>query len=826
MNKLLLRQIAKHWGSIEKAPDSLASFFQVISETYDFHDKDRSMLERTIELSSDEMVALNTRLRNESKELARAQQELNTLLNNIDTVFFTVDVPNSRLIQMSPSCEKIYGYTQQDFLENPELWFSVVPEEDKHLIERNYPVMHAGKAFSHEHRIVRKDGEIRWVETKITPTLADEKVIRIDGITIDITARKLAEELSQQNEIRFSKLIEKSHDGITLMDDSGKLIYTSPAVQRILGYGLEDFNGEDPFELVHPEDRETLAMSVTELRDCPGCSIRSTYRVRHNSGAWRWISANITNLLKENSINALVFNFQDITDRVEAQKEREFERRNRDALINSTTDLMWSFDADCKLVTANRAFLQSIKYMSKRELRPGDDLLDFRTLPPATLRKWEKLYQRVLSGESFFYENHETYPVPIWGELSFNPIIEKGKVIGGSCFWRDITEKKRNNERLIASERMMAEAQRISRLGSWEYMFDESGNIAPGSVKWSDEVFRIHGYDPATHIPDHKDNEERVHAQDRRLLSEWHMAVLNGEAPGSVDYRIYTTEGQLRWVKTTADLVINEETGKRLKMVGTVQDITERKALERERGLVTKDLLHRNKALEQFAYIVSHNLRAPVANILGLSNLMRITDKNCDTYDQCINGFTLSARRLDDIIKDLNKILQVKRGMSEEKNMVNLDHLVNNIKDSIQMTIDEERVLIHTDFTEVGELFTIKNYLHSIFYNLISNSIKYRKPMVPPLIQIKSHVSDGKTILTFSDNGTGIDLEKYGESVFGLYKRFHFNVEGKGVGMYMVKTQAEALGGKVGIKSAVNQGTEVTLEFPTEPVSMVMRGAG
>jgi signal transduction histidine kinase len=128
--------------------------------------------------------------------------------------------------------------------------------------------------------------------------------------------------------------------------------------------------------------------------------------------------------------------------------------------------------------------------------------------------------------------------------------------------------------------------------------------------------------------------------------------------------------------------------------------------------------------------------------------------------------------------------------------------------------IDGEEVSLNTDFSEANELITIKSYIYSIFYNLISNSIKYRQLGIKPIISIQSKRSNDKIILVFKDNGIGIDLNKLGGQVFGLYKRFHQHVEGKGMGLYMVKTQVEMIGGTIEIISEVNKGTEFIITLP------------
>ena len=104
--------------------------------------------------------------------------------------------------------------------------------------------------------------------------------------------------------------------------------------------------------------------------------------------------------------------------------------------------------------------------------------------------------------------------------------------------------------------------------------------------------------------------------------------------------------------------------------------------------------------------------------------------------------------------------------------------------------------------------------MHSIFFNLIFNSIKYRQLDTTPVIKIKSELIEGKIKISFKDNGIGIDLTKYGDKIFGLYKRFHFHVEGKGIGLFMVKTQIETLGGTIGVESKQGEGTGFIIEFP------------
>ncbi|MGZ3930568.1 MAG: sensor histidine kinase, partial [Bacteroidia bacterium] len=173
-----------------------------------------------------------------------------------------------------------------------------------------------------------------------------------------------------------------------------------------------------------------------------------------------------------------------------------------------------------------------------------------------------------------------------------------------------------------------------------------------------------------------------------------------------------------------------------------------------------------------------------------------------------------AVEHLDEIVKDLNKVLQIRTEITENKERVCLSDLVSNISSSIHNLVQKEKAVFITDFSEINHVVTLKSYIQSIFYNLISNSIKYKSPGKPPVIDIRSKIDDGRVKITFTDNGIGIDLEQFGHQVFGLYKRFHASTEGKGLGLFMVKTQAEVLGGNISVQSKPDVGTEFTLELP------------
>jgi signal transduction histidine kinase len=225
------------------------------------------------------------------------------------------------------------------------------------------------------------------------------------------------------------------------------------------------------------------------------------------------------------------------------------------------------------------------------------------------------------------------------------------------------------------------------------------------------------------------------------------------------------------------------------------------------------DIVQRVKDLEQFSYIVSHNLRAPVANIRGLAEILQMPGIEENEAGQLIAELGGCVKKLDDVIHDLNYILQIRDKEDMHNETVRFSGLLNDITDNMATQLRNEDAVISADFSEVEEMQTVRSFMHSIFLNIISNSVKYHRPGVPPHISISTHRIEGRLQIRFRDNGLGIDLEKRGHQVFGLYKRFHGHVQGKGMGLFMVKTQVESLGGQIKIDSKVDDGTELIIEL-------------
>lgn len=219
-----------------------------------------------------------------------------------------------------------------------------------------------------------------------------------------------------------------------------------------------------------------------------------------------------------------------------------------------------------------------------------------------------------------------------------------------------------------------------------------------------------------------------------------------------------------------------------------------------------RELIQHNNDLLQFSYTVSHNLRGPVASLIGLMHLLQQDHRGEDEH-KIMHHINRSLTSLNGIIHDLSSIIDIRNAVVQVKQRVVLADEVESIRSLLVKQIQDQHVTIETEFNEVPSIISVKAMINSILYNLVSNAIKYRSPDRPPRIKISSSHNGNYMKIDVSDNGLGIDLTRFKENLFGLYKRFHTHTEGKGLGLFLVKLQSEVLGGHVDVTSTQGIGT-------------------
>ncbi|WP_106792866.1 PAS domain S-box protein [Aquimarina sp. Aq78] len=297
-----------------------------------------------------------------------------------------------------------------------------------------------------------------------------------------------------------------------------------------------------------------------------------------------------------------------------------------------------------------------------------------------------------------------------------------------------------------------------------------------------------------------------VHPDDRQNTVAEAAKQFDGTTIFNFRNRYLTKTGEIVWLDWNATAL--DHTGE---VFGIARDITKAIRQEQKIEATLQELIAKNKQLEDYAYITSHNLRSPVANIFMLTKFLEdstLTKEQMNYTDMIKN----SAEVLNKTMKDLINVVQINESTDMTIQNISLQETCIEVKRQLSAKIMETQAKIITNF-EIEEISYSIAYLRSIFLNLISNSLKYCSSKRKPVIYISSEKINNRVQLIFRDNGLGIDLNKYGDKVFGFRKTFHKNANAKGLGLFIIKSQIEALKGTIAIDSELDKGTKFTINI-------------
>jgi PAS domain S-box-containing protein len=270
--------------------------------------------------------------------------------------------------------------------------------------------------------------------------------------------------------------------------------------------------------------------------------------------------------------------------------------------------------------------------------------------------------------------------------------------------------------------------------------------------------------------------------------------------------------GEEFWISLTMLPVTNKD-GEFTHWISIQRDITDEKNQEREKEQLIRELTKNNRDLKQFSYITSHNFRAPLSNLTGLIALLDDIPIENEELKEILNGFKKSTSLLNETIEDLVKIVIIKDNPSIQKENVNISEVFENVFFQLNNQINTIKPNFKIEIDKEASLEINKAYLESIILNILTNAIKYRALGRVCRINIKVFEKENSLHLIIKDNGIGIDMQKNKEKIFGLYQRFHNYPDSKGLGLYLVKSQVEAMEGSIDVESEVNKGTEFRINF-------------
>lgn len=676
-----------------------------------------------------------------------------------------------------------------------------------------------GSDFDQEYRVVRPDGTTRWLHSRGQSSRASpQHPLLFAGVTLDVTARRMAQAAQLEAECLFNTLQAANPNGFmmfrALRDSTGKIVdfdctYSNPGADRIIGQGA--CRGRRLLEFT-PGNRESgLFDAYVEVTET-GKPWRNEFYYGAD-GLDCWFSTTAVR-----AGDGFAVTFTDITERKLAEKRAAEEHSLLDAVLEACPAGIVVAKANGELVHINpandRLWGPAPRSRSVEEYREWKGWwADGSERHGRRIEPHEWAMARALRGETQAEGDVidiEPFDAPGTRRTMINhgaPVRDpQGRVIGGVVVQTDVTEWRRTEEELRRSEESF---RRLSEsMPQLVWVAD-----AEGAVQYYNH--RAQDFSGIRPRPDGGwDWQPVLHPEDERAtLAAWSHALKTGEAY-QAEHRLKMADGSYRWHLSRA-FSFDSPYGTR-QWFGTATDIDTQKRhqeiLEHMVQQRTASLQTALAELETFSYSLAHDMRAPLRALVGFSQIL------IEDYQQTLDAggqdmlrrIVAAATRMDQLICDVLCYSKIARSQSSFE-CVDLRALLAGIIETYPM--------LHKQCADISVEPTLPPVegnaamLLQIFSNLFGNAVKFVAPGQRPQVRVFARdASPGRVRIYIKDNGIGIAPE-YHQRIFNIFQRLQTSYEGTGIGLAIVQKAAERLGGSVGLKSAPGQGTTFWVEL-------------
>ncbi len=470
---------------------------------------------------------------------------------------------------------------------------------------------------------VRAEKELRCLKETLESRVAE----RTAELETAVTELKDKERRLRESEERFRSLLQNASEIITILDADGTICYQSSAAEQVLGCRPEEIVGTSIFDHVHPDEIKRAFDTFTEVLSTPGVSSPVEWQVLHADGSRRYLENVVNNLLDEPSVRGIVVNSRDITERKKDERRRDAQYALSRVLAESGSlqeaaprfleaigaglgwelGTLWMVNRSAGVLRCSEVWHASANPASEFEATSREtSFAPGLGLPGRVWESGEPAWVEDILKEANFPRIKAATREGLRGAFAF-PIRIEGRILGVIEFFSDkvlppdvdllqtvaaignqigqFIERKQGEEALRRNENSLATAQRIAHIGNWDY------DVAKDEAHWSDELYRIFGFEPQSFVPRYKTFFDPVHPDDRNTLRKAVREALShgdGERQ-SIDCRIVRRDGEVRAVHIQCE-VIRDRAGRPVTLAGTIQDITERKRAEAELRAQTETL--------------------------------------------------------------------------------------------------------------------------------------------------------------------------------------------------------------------------------------------
>ncbi|WP_028979202.1 PAS domain-containing sensor histidine kinase [Sporocytophaga myxococcoides] len=642
-------------------------------------------------------------------------------------------------------------------------------------------------------------GQKIFFDAKYFPIKNGEEIegglVIINDITESNSVKKHLDLLEQTIKTTF----ESTPYDYWLLDAEGKfLLQNNHSIQNfgdLKGKNFRDLDDSQEFLAKWKTDFEKLRKGETVTRE-------QNYFANQDEKHFYSI---ITPVKQHQEVMAIVGLSIDITERIKNENIKLRNELELKTLLENSPDIIVRIDLDLKITFINRTVgkissTPPSSFIGKTYKELGMDPKEYETFEKQVRIAIKERTPLEFEND---YKSHQ-------GIISFSiRLIPEFSSTGEVCSVLMISRETTGLEKV--RNQLLENQNRLSSIMS---------NI-PGAVfkckndpHWtmefiSEGVKQLTGYD----VRDLINNEvlsfqKLIHPADRARVWDEVQTAIDNDGNYLVEYRIITKEGKIKWVWEQGRLVNNG--GFSSSLEGVIIDITERKDFEEALKKSESELKKTNAELEAYIYKASHDLRGPLASIIGLAMVaeMEISDAHPLQYIKLIKDRT---ERLNDTLTNLLDLAKIKQKVLEPERII-AEELVNEIIDNLKSKVGISNIEFHINLL-FKEFYYDPFILTSILHNLIENSIDFKRSGDSPQISISmSNEADGIRI-NIEDNGIGIP-EDIMEKIFYMFYRGHDKSTGSGLGLYIVKSSVDKVGGIIDVKSELNKGSKFSIFLP------------
>src|SRR6202163_2450192 len=538
-------------------------------------------------------------------------------------------------------------------------------------------------------------------------------------------------------------------------------------------------------------------------------------RYFHKVGHVVWVLLSVS-LVYGREGNPLFFllQIQDITARKHAEEMRRKSEESYRLLVEQSPDAVL-VHRQGRIIFANRACVSLFGASCAGELL-GKQMFDFvhpddREGVRKRIREYDRNFTNIRQNETRLVglNGKETYTEAVACSITY---------LGQASMqvsYRDISLRKEAEKRLLESEASLAAAQRVAHLGSWQRDLVDLDDWAHNPLRWSDEMFRLLGYSVGKVEATRANFDRVIHPEDRDRMRDLMSTAVRERKPYSTDFRIILPNGTERNLYSQAEVLYDEKTEKLSRIVGVVQDVTDRKRSERELILAKEAADAGNRAKSEFLANMSHEIRTPLNGVMGMTDLALETDLTLEQREY-LETVKLSADSLLSVINDILDFSKIEAGKVD----LELDDF--NLRDSLEATL--KTLALRADEKGLELLCEIapsvpdavrgdSNRLRQIVINLIGNAIKFTdRGEVALNVHVEAEDGDDRIIhFTVSDTGIGIPAEKQ-KLIFQPFAQADNSTTrkygGTGLGLTISKRLVELMGGNLWVESELGRGTQ------------------